>query len=141
MADPPTGHSISMGGLAEDGGFTPAISPSSAVHGAIIHPVYAKREVMHFAVSEHELSTLTLVNAQVVFCSSAATFLVGIGMTILIGIWLSNTSNSTTDILGRVAAPLILIFALAFAIAGVVLWRWRGGSINRIKRESGVAGL
>src|ERR1700694_957567 len=93
-------------------GYVP--TEKGTVKGAQILPVYAQREMTSYAVTDHELDTLALANTGVVFSWSLATFLLGVAVSIWIGVSIAASDTETTRLLARVIAPVLAVLAIAF---------------------------
>ncbi len=122
---------------------TAAIQPSGSnegvTQGATIIPTYAQRFMTSYAVTDHELDTLSLANTGAVFCWSVATFLLGVASSIWIGVALVSPISETAKLLSAILAPVLAVLAVALIAAAVVLRKYRKTQVDRIKAQSGAS--
>jgi hypothetical protein len=113
-----------------------AVGTLTESSGAVYKAIYAERRVMTYAVTDHELNSLSLANAATTALFSAMTFCLTLATSIWIGVAVSGVSTSTTEGLTKIAAPICCVLALIFLILGLIFYFHRRGDIDRIRKQS-----
>lgn len=105
--------------------------------GATVNAVYGMRNVVYYAVSDHELSTLTLINSGIAIALGTGTLFIGIAGPSWLTVIDRLLDPSTSLPLPPLGAPVLLtVVALIAIVVAAVLLRFRTGETNRIRRES-----
>lgn len=114
------------------------VSPGRAgdTQGAVVNPIYATRDVMHYAVTNHELRAISFLNTLIVTFSSLGSFLLAAALSIWIGVLIEDTLTDTRKVLAYVAAPIICLISLVAFLLACITWRVRRSELDTIRRES-----
>jgi len=112
----------------------------TTVRGAIATSIYASRKVMHHAVSERELRSVSLMNTGVTAFCSIASFLFAIALSIWIGVIISDKVNDVGEMLAIVVAPILVVLALFFYACGARCWMAREDEIEDIIGDGNIKG-
>jgi hypothetical protein len=101
-----------------------------------MRPHYMGRVMKTYPISEPELENISTLDSQV-----TVRFAVGSALlTFAIGIWTNALFAKEMTAQGQLAvefvAPLLLVFAIGFAVAGLVSRQHRKSVWDRIKRDS-----
>ena len=119
--------------MAED---TPKISPDDIPMGATLRPLYMGRVMNTYPVSDSEMEKISSLNGQITARFSVASFLLALAA----GIWTAYIFTTEMTPAGTLAsyyvAPLLLLFAIGYSVAGLVARHSRNSEWNRIKDES-----
>lgn len=104
--------------------------------GATMQPRYMGRVMNTYPVSESEMDHISSLNAQAMTRYSVATFLLGIGASIWINATFYKELTPEAVIATDYIAPLLLIFAVGFALGGCLAQYRRRSAWGKIKAES-----
>jgi hypothetical protein len=104
--------------------------------GCYIHTVHVERTVIAYGIHDHELETLSTLNAQAVTFFSLASGLVSAAFGIGVEVAVSETFGTASKILVYLACPVMVIVACAFFGLGIHARRSRTTLITRIREES-----
>ena len=105
--------------------------------GAIVEPVYARREVKHIAVSENELRQISTLNALTALFVSLASASASFALGILQVAWMEDGLSPEGTAAAKVVVPVLALLTVGFVIAAGVTWNSRHGQIEVIRAESG----
>ena len=104
--------------------------------GATMRPQYMGRTMTTYPVSEPEMDQISILSAQVTTRFTVASFLFALGA----GIWTNAMFATDLTPEGRLAshyvAPLLLVFSIGFAIAGLWARRNRTSTWAKIKADA-----
>jgi len=112
----------------------PGTSEDKVARGAVVTPIYASRNVMHYAVTDHELSGIAYLNSQTTIFASVGSFLLAIAVSIVISLLIEDENPDITLSLGVAAGIAFLLSVCLFGLA-YHAWRARNSEINRIKEQ------
>jgi len=126
MADPPTGHSIFMGG-PDDPGFSVAPPGERSIKGSTFEVVHGTRKMRFYLVSAHELASISVMSGSATFLLTLGIFLLGVAVTAFYGV--------TTSISG-ITIAISAVLGGIFVVAAVVLLLVRHADVARIKKET-----
>lgn len=105
--------------------------------GAIVNPLYARRDVMHYAVTDHELRSVSFYNTLMAIFASIGSFLLAVALSIWIGAVLeSGELSDVAKILIWVISPAIAVIAVVFYGLAWFSWKTRQAEIDTIRREA-----
>ena len=104
--------------------------------GAIVRPLYARRDVEHLAVSENELRQISTMNALAALFVSMATGTLFYGLAILQVWWMEEGLSPQGEAVAKVLVPVLALMCLGFTVAAGVAWQSRRDQIARIRSES-----
>jgi hypothetical protein len=117
------------------GNGTPSIT-GDVPSGATMRPRYMGRVMNTYPVSEPEMENISSLSAQTTIRFSVASLLLGLASSI----WINATFYTDLTPEGRLAshyvAPAFLVFALGFAVGGIIAYFKRGSAWERIKTDS-----
>ena len=91
---------------------------------------------MHYGISDNELNTLGLYNVLVAAFFSAATLLGGLALSIWIEVGTQAETTTTGQVLEDWVAPILVVFAVFFALLAGIVWRVRASTVTTIKKQS-----
>jgi polyferredoxin len=118
-----------------------ATDPSSQIStpsppGATVTTVYLEREVKAYAVQEHELETLSMMNtlASVFFATSA--FLLSAAISVWINALFYEAMPPKAEVANKYAAPIVFFLGGIFLSLGVWANRKRASTWNVIKGQT-----
>lgn len=122
----------------------PLIDTSGESHGIVagasVQPFYVQRTMKVYAINEHEVQTLSSLNAQATVFFSLGSFFLSAAL----GIWTNAAFATEPSAMSQVAnmfiAPGCLVVAVAFMILGWVAMRSRNSTWQTIKNESSNVG-
>lgn len=119
---------------------TPAEALSAGVArsegGAILEPVYSKRQIRCYSVTESELKQIGLANLAVTISFGLGSALMAFWLDVFKDQRLSSDVPDGADILFSIIQPMCLWLGLGFWAASVVFWLWRWDMLKLIKKES-----
>lgn len=105
--------------------------------GASIDPIYVHREMKAYAVTENEISTLSLYNSAKTILFSAGTFFVSAGLSIYLGAAFAGPPiPEDAKVLSHWGVPFCGAIALIFYVLGFLVLLSGRSAWETIKRES-----
>ena len=107
----------------------------TARQGAIVQPIYAHRNVMHYAVTDHELSSIANLNTQTTIFASVGSFLLAVGVSILVSLLVEDENPDITLSLVIVAGIAFFLSVCAYGL-GYQAFRARNSELDRIRGEA-----
>ncbi|MCR9194612.1 MAG: hypothetical protein NXH88_07760 [Hyphomonas sp.] len=110
-------------------------SPGEPV-GSTVQPVYQKRTMNCYVVTESELRQLGIANIGITAFAAIGSFCIAFGFDVLKDTWLTtDIPENAQSLLGFVQSASFLLGVAFYGFAGIA-WRWRIGMLNLIKDES-----
>jgi hypothetical protein len=107
----------------------------SVAVGATLEPVYGRRKMRLYAVTESELSQIGLANLLATICIGLGSALVGFGIDIFKDTILTSELPNDAALVAKYVQRLCLFLGLGFYVgAGAIYW-WRKGLLETIKSE------
>jgi hypothetical protein len=114
----------------------PSTILTQSPQGATISTAYVGRQMRAFAIAEHEVRTISMMNTLATIFFSIGTTCLGVA----IGIWTNamfyEKLTPEGTILSHVAAPGLCVFWLIFVVLGFWALRSRSATWEAIRRES-----
>ena len=104
--------------------------------GATVETYGVRRRVKVFGILDHEMETLSSLNAQATVFFSVAASLASSAYTISISAGFAEKLTSSGELLNRVAQPALYGLGVVFACLGLWAWRKRTSTMARIRKES-----
>ena len=107
----------------------------STVRGAVVEPVYTERHVMHYAVTDHELSSIANLNTQTTIFASVGSFLLAVGISIVVALLVEDENADIT-------LSLVIVTGIAFFLSACVYglayqaFRARNSELDSIRGEA-----
>jgi hypothetical protein len=113
------------------------ISFTQAPSGSTIEPLYTKRTMRAYSVTESELNMLSVINGLAAVCASIATGLLGLCIGIQQEVMFSAELPESGAALRDFARPILFWSAMAFYGFALITLVWRYNTLHIIKREAG----
>ena len=112
----------------------------SAPTGSSVNPVYTKRNMTLYALTESEISTISALNAQVSMYFSISSFLLSACLSVYTNAVFYDTLNAAGALAKGYVAPLIGLLGAAFLIMGLIGVRRRASLVKQLKNDSAIQG-
>ena len=106
------------------------------VTGASVTPVYTKRSITMYALTETEVTTISSINTRSTTDFSIGTFLLGLGVSVYTNAIFYSQLNSAGEVAKGYVAPLVCIVGAYFLISGAAGNRKRSRLWAKLKSES-----
>lgn len=101
-----------------------------------MRPRYMGRVMNTYPVSEPEMENISSLSAQTTIRFSVASLLLGLAASIWINATFYKELTPSGELACNYVAPALLLFALGFAIGGVIAHFRRGSAWQHIKNDS-----
>lgn len=106
----------------------PGLPPEPSNVGSIFEAVHGRRQVRHYLVSEHELSSISVMSGGAAFLLTLGLFLWGLAATIYYG--------APTPLPAALTIAVCVVLGILFVGAAALLVRVRHIDVDRIKKET-----
>lgn len=117
----------------QEGGAGGGINLSNTT-GSTIEPLYTKRQMRAFSVTESELNMLSIINGIAGACFSIGTGLIGLSVDVQ---QVLQGQTVTLNSVAHSARPLFVWGGVIFYALGLLAVLWRHNTLEIIKRETG----
>jgi hypothetical protein len=115
---------------------TEPVAPGGFTTGATVRTLYVEREVTVFAVHEFEYKSLSNMSLFATFAFAIAGASLAYGMGIFTNAIFAEKLTPAGEMATKIAAPVLIIFAVICAVAGgFAVWR-RSELWGTIKKQS-----
>ena len=116
-------------------------NPSSPIStqsppGATVTTVYLEREVKAYAVQEHELETLSMMNSLASAFFAISAFLLSAAISVWVNALFYETMPPRAEVANKYVAPGVLILGLIFVLLGVWANYKRASTWKTIKGQT-----
>ena len=112
--------------------------PPAALTGASVTPIYTRRKMTMYALTESEISTISQINADVSTNFSIASFLISISIGVYTNAVFYTQLNAAGELAKGFVAPVVIVVGVGFAIRGIMGLRRRSDLWAKLKAESAI---
>jgi hypothetical protein len=112
--------------------------PSATLTGASVNPIYTRRNMTMYALTESEITTISQLNTDVSLHFSIASFLLSMALGVYTNALFYDKLNSAGSLAQGFAAPLVLLLGMVFAIRGLFGLKRRSDLWSKLKTESAI---
>ncbi len=113
-----------------------SVETAEGVNGSTIEPVYSKRKMKAYTVTESELKQIGLANIGITGTASIGSAFFVFGLDILKDTVLATEVPKEAAAIVSYVQPISFFIGVAFWLFSAVLMYWRRDMINTIKKES-----
>lgn len=109
---------------------------SEVTTGAVVQPIYSRREMRCLIVSESELKQIGLANIGVTVSVGIGSALLSFGVDLFKDTALDTPANAGSAAIADAVESLCIAGGIVFYIVALILWFWRRDMIQTIRSES-----
>ena len=106
--------------------------------GSIVHPQYVERDMTFYAVPEHELRSISMMNTLAIFFFSGASSFLAFFAGIRVEVSLQDPVTPQAAAISATAEPICIIGAIVCGLLGGWALVHRGSMLKTIRNESRV---
>ncbi len=114
----------------------PAPDDQEVTVGSIVVNSYVQRKVTVFAIHEHEVASISLLNTLSSFCFSAMAACFSFAVATWVNVAFQSTMTPEANIIAYFISPFAAVLGVGLAITGFCLLRSRGSTMSTIKSQS-----
>ena len=104
--------------------------------GGLIEPVYGKRQMRCYSVTESELKQIVLANLGITVTASLGSFFLALALDVYKDTLLAESVLDLAQVVVSYVQPISLVVGLSlWAFSGLLMW-WRHSMVDLIKKES-----
>lgn len=112
------------------------VARSEGVNGSTLEPIYARRSITCYTITESELQQIGLANLAITAAASIGTAFLTFSLDLFKDTLLSESIPPLTQEVLAVAQPILLVVGIALWLSVVALTFWKNGMIKTIKADS-----
>lgn len=113
----------------------PPKGPAS-VKGSTVQPTYTERKMRYFSISESEMKNIGLTNLLQTSCIGVGSAMLAFALDIFKNTTLAESVPTKAAEIASYAQQICVVLGLVFYLIAGLIWFWRSGMINTIKRDS-----
>lgn len=112
------------------------VERSEGVQGGVIEPIYAKRFMRCYSVTDSELKQIGLANIAITATSSIGTGFLAFALDVFKDTELAEAVPATAQVALGYVQPICIGLGVAFWVTTIALMWWRNSMVTLIKTES-----